>query len=319
MSGTTDDIMILIIGGIAGYLLLRTCTLQQAVDKLGVTEVSNIVNQIGQMVGASCAAAPPPTTGGGGTPTGTGGTSTGTNIYPVVGPIADTGDTRISSAGSGSGGSSERDNRGFDCSKCSRETTWIFVPGNGGDWSVKMGSHGRTGGSDDDSIGAQWEQDFGSNGGGWRCEGPYGKFSDMSGSGSGANISGSGQVGLKGISWSTGGNTMHHEVWFNETGDGQSWTQIATFDGTSPCGNPFKCPVPASGGGAHCQDTLRIDDNNGSKFISSSIVEISPGGTPTTAYTKAKSKSRLGNATKIRNYNELRKRSLVPQTPMVFR
>lgn len=214
------------------------------------------------------------------TPSGGGqqGTVTGANIYPVIGPIAATGDTRHSTAGSGSGGGSERDNLGFDCSKCNRETTWIFVPGTGGDWSVKMGSHGRSGGSDDDSIGSQWEENIGGGNGRWRCEGPYGKFSNMSGSGTGASFSGSGQVGLKGVSWSTGSNTNHHEVWYNETGDGQTWTKIAEFDGTSPCGNPFTCPVPASGGGAHCQDTLRIDDNNGSKWVSSSIVEIDPSG-----------------------------------------
>lgn len=49
----------------------------------------------------------------------------------------------------------------------------------------------------------------------------------------------------------------------------------------SPDGcNPIGCPVPDGENGAHCQDTLRIDDDidpQVHQFISRSIIEIFPG------------------------------------------
>ena len=128
----------------------------------------------------------------------------------MVGEIAATGDTRISGESS-----SHRDNQGFDCSKCNREATWIFTPGNGGDWSIKMGSHGE--GSDSGSLIELGNVDTDGGGGEWRCEGPHNSYGDVSGgSGSGPALGGKAKVGLKGITWSTGAETVHHEVWYDE-------------------------------------------------------------------------------------------------------
>lgn len=77
------------------------------------------------------------------------------------------------------------------------------------------------------------------------------------------------EIGIKGISWNTGGVTEHHEIWVNSEGSaGNTWQLVATFDGQSAC-NPLSCPVPS-------QDTLRIDGPDGHKFNSRSIVEIDP-------------------------------------------
>lgn len=281
--GALDDVGVLIIGGVAIYFLLKTCMLQQAVEKLQIPELSQMINQLGQMVGATdCPAAPSTGTGGGGTttppPTTGGGTVTGGHIYPVVGPIAPTENTRINQAGSGTaGGNSERDNLGFDPSKCNRETTWIFKPGTGGDWSIKTGSHG---GSDISLIEYSQVEIDGGGGAQWRCEGPeesYGSISGGSGEGQGPNIGGKAQVGLKSAVWSTGPNTVHQEVWYNENGDGNTWACVASYDGGAGSCNPITCPVPCSASNSKCQDTLRIDNNSGHQFISSNIVEISPG------------------------------------------
>ena len=209
---------------------------------------------------------PPPSGGGGG-----GSTATGTSIYQVVGEIAATGDTRISGESS-----SHRDNQGFDCSKCSREATWIFTPGSGGDWSIKMGSHG--GGSDNGSLIELGNVDTDGGGGEWRCEGPHNSYGDVSGgSGSAPALGGKAKVGLKGITWSTGAETVHHEVWYDESGSGSNWAKVSTFDGSAGSCNAITCPVPSGTDDAHCQDTLRIDNNSGHEFISRSIVEIVPG------------------------------------------
>ena len=189
----------------------------------------------------------------------------------MVGEIAATGDTRISGESS-----SHRDNQGFDCSKCNREATWIFTPGNGGDWSIKMGSHGE--GSDSGSLIELGNVDTDGGGGEWRCEGPHNSYGDVSGgSGSGPALGGKAKVGLKGITWSTGAETVHHEVWYDESGGGSNWVKVSEFDVSAGSCNAIKCPVPSGTDDAHCQDTLRIDNNSGHEFIIRSLVEIVPG------------------------------------------
>ena len=182
---------------------------------------------------------------------------------------------------------------GFDCSICNREATWTFVPGSGGDWSVKLGSHG--GGSDNGSLIELGNVDVDGGGGNWRCEGPHMTYADVSGgTGSAPGIGGSQQVSVKAVTWSTGADTVHHEVWLDPSGSGTNWGEgpIATFDGSAEGCNAITCPVPSGEDDAHCQDTLRIDENSGHEFISHSFYEIVPeqratGGTapPTTTTT----------------------------------
>ena len=129
-----------------------------------------------------------------------GATIPGPNVYPVVGPALTSGIIPIRSSGT-----SFRDNQGFDCSKCARESTWFFVPG-GSDWTVKMGSHGE--GSDNGSL-----IGFSADGQRWRCEEPHMTYHDLSGEGS-VQLEASQRVGIKGISWNVSGNTQHH-AWSN--------------------------------------------------------------------------------------------------------
>jgi len=218
---------------------------------------------------------PPPSRGGGSA-------ATGRNVYKVVGPIAPTSSTRINTAADGDPAVSHRDNQGFACNKCNRETTWIFKPGSAGDWSIKMGSHG--GGSDNASLieFCQWHWDGSakSGGAGWRCEGPHNKYGKFrGGSGSAPNMMGKSKAGLKGISWPLGPNNMHHEIWYDPTGSGSNWGSgpIAIFDGSPSDCNPISCPVPDGEDNAHCQDTFRIDEDGTHQFLSSSTVEIAPG------------------------------------------
>jgi hypothetical protein len=205
-------------------------------------------------------------------------TSTGKSVYPVVGPIAATGDSRISGSTS-----SHRDNQGFPPAKCNREATWIWVPGTGGDWSIKMGSHGS--GGDNGSL-IEWTEEFGTGGKArWRCEGPHPSYGSCSGgTATPLKISGSQPIGIKGISWTAGGAKSHHEIWIDRSGTGNGpWTKGPVFEGSCSC-NKMACPVPAGGGGAHAQDTLRVDKNSGHKFISRSMVEIKPGGAAAAKY-----------------------------------
>lgn len=202
-----------------------------------------------------------PPAGGGGSAA-----ATGTSIYKVVGPIA--GKSEVTLRG---GGTSNRDNVGFPCSKCARETTWIFKPGSGGDYSVKLGSHGSEG--DPTTLIELGNIGTDSGGGKWQCEGPHMNYNDVNGgSGSGPAIGGKPRVGIKGISWPAGANAVHHEIWYDETGSGNNWKKIAEFTGQASGCNPITCPVP----GASCQDTLRLDNVQGHQFIARSCVEIVP-------------------------------------------
>ena len=210
----------------------------------------------GSGMAAPAAEEPPPADGNGD------GAATGESVYQVVGPISPTDGTRVSEASN----NSQRDNQGYDCSICNREATWIFNSGGGDDVSIKMGSHGDEG--DETSL-----IEFTTDGQRWRCEGPHMTYSDLDG-GSGNLDLGSTQVGVKGISWTTGSNASHHEIWFNADGSGSGWTKAAEWEGQASGCNEMTCPVP----GGSCQDTLRMDDPpSGWEFISRSIVEIVPG------------------------------------------
>jgi hypothetical protein len=198
----------------------------------------------------------------------------GPNIYTNLGDIPRSGPFGLSEA---SGGTSFRDNVSFPCDKCARETTWFVVPGNPGeggmDLSIKMGSHG--GGNDNGALISFSQIPIGGSGGKWACEGPHGNDQDVSGGSGSVELGGAQKIGIKGISWNVGGDTEHHEIWYNADGTGGTWTKMAEFEGQSNC-NPLACPVPSGEDDAHCQDTLRIDDNSGHQFISRSIVEIDP-------------------------------------------
>lgn len=193
---------------------------------------------------------------------------TGKTIYPVVAPIPNTGDVTIRG-----GGNSFRDNIGYPCSKCAREATWIFTPGTGGDWSVKLGSHGSEGGPE--SLIELGNVSTDSGGGSWRCEGPHMTYSDVAGgTGKAPALAGKPQVGVKAVTWPLPGNKVHHEVYYDDAGTGGKWVKIASFEGSATGCNAITCPVP----GGKCQDTLRLDGPSGHKFISRSMVEIRPGG-----------------------------------------
>jgi hypothetical protein len=97
----------------------------------------------------------------------------GPNVYPVVGGSIATADSKMTIRSSGT---SFRDNQGFDCSKCNREATWIFNTGEGGDWSIRMGSHG--GGSGNGSL-IEWTQNYDGSEGRWRCEGPHNTYGQV--------------------------------------------------------------------------------------------------------------------------------------------
>lgn len=190
-----------------------------------------------------------------------GDTVTGPNVYQVVSDLSGQGEVTIRG-----GGNSYRDNQSFDCSKCAREATWIFNPGGGEDASIKMGSHG------DEGQGTSLIQ-YSTDGQKWRCEGPHMTYSDLSGEGS--VPLGSSVVGVKGVSWNVSGGTNHHEIWLNESGDGQSWTLVAMYEGGADGCTEMACPVPDDGAG--CQDTLRLDSPSGHEFISRTLHEITPG------------------------------------------
>ena len=233
-----------------------------------------LVESINGMISGLNSIIPAAPGGGGGA---VGGSATGQNIYPVISDLSGQGEVTLRG-----GGTSNRDNQSFPCDKCAREATWIFTPGSGGDWSIKLGSHGDEGGPE--ILIEMGNIDTDGGGGSWRCEGPHMDYADVSGgSGSLPAVGGSAQIGVKGISWPTGGNTIHHEIWLDPSGSGSNWSQVATFDGGSSCGNQIQCPVPGS-----CQDTLRLDNVNGHQFISRSLMEISAGAPATTAYAKKK-------------------------------
>lgn len=120
-----------------------------------------------------------------------GATVPGPNVYPVVGPALTNGIITIRSSGT-----SFRDNQGYDCSKCNRESTWFFNAGGSGDVSIKMGAHG------DESDATSLIQ-YSTDGQKWRCEGPHMPYNDLSGSGT-VDV-GSGNIGIKGISWNVSG------------------------------------------------------------------------------------------------------------------
>ena len=196
------------------------------------------------------------------------GTKTGTSIYKVVG--------NIMGAGSGvtirGGGKSFRDNLGYPCNKCARESTWIFKPGTAGDWSPKLGSHGDEGGKET-LIELANIQMMGT-GGKWQCEGPHMTYKAVSGG------TGSAPKSVENHEWASklshghlGQNRIHHELWVDETGAGNNWRKFAEFNGAATGCNAITCPVP----GSKCQDTMRLDDASGHQFISRSIVEIVPG------------------------------------------
>ena len=262
-------VVLLVMGG--AYILIKSGKLQEIIQQGGfqlpIPTLAPTAPQIQPPPirgGTKTVPAPPaPTGGGGGGPS----ASTGTSIYKVVGSIASGGGVTLRG-----GGTSNRDNLGYPCNKCARESTWIFKPGTGGDYSLKLGSHGDEGGKETlielGNIGTN------SGGGEWKCEGPHMTYKGVSGgSGSGPAIGGKPRVGLKGISWPTGANAVHHEVWYDETGAGNSWKKVAEFTGSATGCNAITCPVP----GSKCQDTLRLDNVQGHQFISRSIVEIVPG------------------------------------------
>ena len=174
-------------------------------------------------------------------------------------------------------GSSWRDNVPFDCCICNRETTWILTPSDSGDWSVKLGSHGSN--NDNGSLIEMGQICVDSGGGTWRCEGPHEpqNYQDVSGgSASAPALAGMGKIGIKGISWPTGENQIHHEIWIDTTGSGTSWDQIGTFDGSPEGCNATGCPVPSGTGGASCQDTLRFDNGTVPGWESRRFDEIIP-------------------------------------------
>lgn len=211
--------------------------------------------------------APPPTSGGGGGGT-AGSSATGKTIYQAIG--------NIMTAGTGvtvrSGGTSFRDNIGYPCNKCARESTWIFKPGNGGDWSPKLGSHGDEGGRE--TLIELGNIQINGTGGDWRCEGPHMTYNDVAGGSGGApKIGGLPRVGIKAVTWPLGGNRIHHELWWDQTGSGNNWKKFAEFNGAATGCNAITCPVP----GSKCQDTMRLDNPSGHQFISRSVVEIRPG------------------------------------------
>lgn len=211
---------------------------------------------------------PPPSSGPAPSGGGGGSTATGKTIYQAIG--------NIMTAGSGvtirGGGSSFRDNIGYPCNKCAREATWIFKPGTGGDWSPKLGSHGDEGGKE--TLIELGNISINGTGGDWRCEGPHMTYNDVSGgSGSAPKIGGLARVGIKAVTWPLGGNRIHHELWWDQTGSGNNWKKFAEFNGAATGCNAITCPVP----GSKCQDTMRLDNPSGHQFIARSMVEIRPG------------------------------------------
>lgn len=269
--------LVLVLGG--GYYLYSTGKLDEILNKFKLPAQSATPTPAPQQKQAAPkvirrhhpaqapgtpTSAPAPT----GPTTGLSGSKTGKTIYPVIAPIANTGDVTIRG-----GGNSFRDNIGYPCNKCARESSWIFSPGTGGDWSLKLGSHGDEGGKE--TLIELGNIDTGKGGGEWQCEGPHMTYKGVSGgSGKAPAIAGKPQVGAKAVTWPLGGNKVHHEIWMDMTGTGNSWQKVAEFSGAATGCNAITCPVP----GSKCQDTLRMDGPKGHKFISRSMVEIRPGG-----------------------------------------
>ena len=277
MGGVMDIVVLLLVLG-GGYYLMSSGQLDQILTGAGLPALPPPFGS-GQIPERKQAPAPTPTPSApaprqkttapapsgpsGGGPS----AATGTSVYKVVGSIASGGGVTLRG-----GGTSNRDNLGYPCNKCAREATWIFKPGTGGDYSLKLGSHGDEGGKETLIELGNIKTDSG--GGEWQCEGPHMTYNGVSGgSGSGPAIGGKPKVGLKAVSWPTGATSVHHEIWYDETGSGGNWKKVAEFTGSASGCNAITCPVP----GSKCQDTLRLDNVNGHQFMSRSIVEIVPG------------------------------------------
>ena len=268
MSGLTDimTVMLVLVGG---YILMKSGKLEEIMQSLSQGQLSlpplpGLPKPPAPTAPAPAPAPAAPSGGGGG-----GGPSsvTGTNIYRVVGNIQSGGEVTLRG-----GGTSNRDNIGYPCNKCARESTWIFRPGSGGDWSLKLGSHGDEGGKE--TLIELGNIDTNGGGGEWRCEGPHMTYNNVTGgSGKAPAIGGRARVGAKAVTWPLGGNRIHHEIYMDMTGAGNNWQKIAQFDGAATGCNAITCPVP----GGKCQDTLRLDNVKGHQFISRSVVEIVPG------------------------------------------
>jgi predicted aspartyl protease len=284
MAGVMDILMILLIVG-GGYWLMKTGELEKLLTGAGLPGLPPPFGTGAkpekplQLIQPTPVPTPQetaptrttpqaPASAPSGPTSGRQGAVTGKSIYQVVGNIATAG-TGVTIRG---GGNSFRDNLGYPCNKCARESTWIFKPGTAGDWSPKLGSHGDEGGKE--TLIELANIQMNGTGGKWQCEGPHMTYQGVSGgTGSAPRIGGKPRVGIKAVTWPLGQNRIHHELWYDATGSGNNWQKFAEFNGAATGCNAITCPVP----GSKCQDTMRLDNPSGHQFIARSIVEIKPG------------------------------------------
>lgn len=367
--GAMDDVGVLIIGGVAVYFLLKTCMLQQAVEKLQIPEISQMVGQLGQMVGATDCPAPSTGTGGGG-----GG---GTTTPPTTG-----GGTPGGSISGGTGcpsGGETCDPQGRD-TDCDNVTWDAYEATFCGSWSgdrlsIKMYGPRHSNAGDCCWCIGYVDEDGTMNIGG---EGPHpGSNCDSSGQSgyvSGGSVGGSSNVcvkytmqpgptvigyGLVGGQWKELVRRENTPCGCDETSSTKTGNQVSfRCDGSqSPTcatvvplgaggGTTTPAPTTTTGGGGSGNGN---GNGNGGTTTPAPAPRTPPPttGTPpstapkpgcparceplrlsspntyqyccNTAYTRIRSS--LGvDKRKIRNYNDLRFRSVIPeQTPMIFR
>ena len=329
--GTFDDVALIVIGGLAFYIVVKTCTLQNAANNINVPEISAIVSEIGNVMGAACATGGG---GGGGIPGGGGSTATGQHIYQTTGGTCSCGDGSQTIGCGGSDVHSERQ----DCDNCglkNYEATAIidFSPsscGCGDEFDVKLGGPNHSDGSC-----CWWAFVVNENGSGGITtggEGPHPDTDKKSKDGvvldSIGDIKGK-KIGIKGITWDNGNGTRHFEGWVDRTGTGTSWELGASQD-LSEWGKSKKTgTIPSN------QQVEFRCDCEGVSWVASDVVEIVPGqkssssvgGPPAANFVRTRTsvaapvtvRRSFGNRSKIRNYDALRFKSVIPVPPMVFR
>jgi hypothetical protein len=269
------DMEKLLIGGVALLLLYRSMKDSEVVS----FAASSAAPLSG---GSDKTLAVAPNVPGSGPPPPPGGHSSGPSTYTGknIFPPKPGGRRMVVSYISGHMPEGLRDNIAMPCDMVNRESTWIWQPNGGGHYSLKLGSHGN--GPPDNGKLYEWTQNFGSGGGQWRCEGPHKSYGSCKGQNIGSiSVKSGARVGHKAVTYRTPGGGIHVDLYWDSTGTGNSWVKFATLDdkggGCSCNKTPIGGigPIPSGVNGAHCQDTMRVDDQKPTFWIRE-MHEITP-------------------------------------------